>query len=441
LASVCVYTGNVKIKNFEELSITPLRRDALKIMESGLRAIDTRALIAELLVLEADRICIKDEVCSTANVENIYFVGVGKCAHEASIEVEAILGSQLKGGIVLDVAVPDSCTSTKIKCFSGTHPSPSDMNIEATREIIGLLKRATERDLVLFVVSGGASTLLCLPEEGYSCLDEELILKALFKSGADITEVNTIRKHMSLARGGYLAKYAYPAQVMALIFSDVPGNDLQFVASAPTVMDRTTISDADNILAKYGILQQCDLLHCGLIETPKEEKYFEMVRNILLVTNETALSTMRVEAEKLGYGVELYYNAMTGEARRLGGDIVSRLNTAGPKSVLLYGGETTVTITGKGKGGRNKELCMSSLLTIGDNMVLLSVNSDGHDNGENAGAIVDMGTKKLADMNGLNINSFLNDNNSEGFFAKIGGLVETGTTGSNVSDLVVGIKS
>ena len=431
----------MKVKNFNELATNDLRRDALQIIEAGLQAIDTSTVIHNEVKLEENKLCVGEKICSVDGTKSIYLVAVGKCAYEASHALSTKFGERIVGGVVLDVSLPEKCDlGRNIKCFGGTHPVPTEININATKEIVKLLVGLNDEDLVLFAISGGASTLLCLPDEGYSCLDEELILKALFKAGADILEINTIRKHMSLARGGYLAKHAYPAQVISLIFSDVVGNNIEFVASGPTVLDTTTVEDADKILAKYGILQACDLAHCGLIETPKDVKYFKNVNNILFVTNEMALEVMEAKSVALGYKVIKKRSDMISEAREIGQKVVEELKHTDLKSVVLLGGETTVTIHGQGKGGRNSELCLSGLQMIEDGMVLTSVNSDGHDNGEDAGALVDYAIKQKAQELGLEISDYLENNDSRSFFEKVGGLVVTGDTGSNVSDLVVGLR-
>ncbi len=178
-------------------------------------------------------------------------------------------------GIVLDVQLPDQVQLKKFKYFRGTHPLPSDQNITHTKEIFKLLSDLHADDLVIFVISGGGSTLLCLPEANGTCLEERTIIETLLRSGATIQEINIIRKHLSLARGGFLAQAAYPAQIISLIISDIPGDDMSLVASGPTVKDTSTLNEADRILEKYQVLRVCGLDHCGLIETPKEDRYFE----------------------------------------------------------------------------------------------------------------------------------------------------------------------
>ncbi|KKR47089.1 MAG: Glycerate 2-kinase [Parcubacteria group bacterium GW2011_GWB1_40_14] len=429
-----------KIKNFDKLAISELRKEALIIAEAGLDAIDTIKVLKNIIKIEDKSICINEEVCTIHKTQKIFFVGVGKCAIEAASFFEEALGERLVGGIALDVREPEVCTLKKIKCYGGTHPYPSDKNIEVSKEIVELLKNLKEEDLVIFVISGGGSTLLCLPDQGSTCIDEKVILQELFRSGATIQEINVVRKHISFARGGYLAKYAHPAQGLALIFVDVPGGEMAFVASGPTIKDETTIQDAEAILNKYNILQNCGMSHCGLIDTPKEDRYFKNMNNKVIVTNELALRAMEVKALELGYNVNVEVNGLRGDAKELGKRVADKLNGSPESSAFIYGGETTVKILHSGKGGRSQEAAISALRTIGDGEIILPFASDGRDNGEYAGAIADFETKEKAERFNLSIEQHLADNNSTAFFEKTGDLLICGDTGANVSDLLVALK-
>ena len=432
----------MKITNSKELSTTEMRVAAIAIAEAGITAIDTASIIKENLHYSESSVRVGDKKFGLKKGSKLLVIGIGKCAIEAAHMAEDILGDSLTGGIVLDTRENNICEFMKIECFSGTHPMPSDKNVAATKRITGILRNLSPDDLVLFLISGGGSTLLCLPEEGAQCLDEELVLNQLFNVGASIQEINIIRKHMSLARGGHLARAAYPARVASLIFSDVPGNDISTIASGPTVMDKSTIADADTVLEKYNILTKCGLKHCGLVETPKEEKYFKDVYNMVVVSNERALEAMSKAAEKLGYHPYVKEVAMTGVARSVGQHIVEELSKTSPGSALLYGGETTVVIANAGgRGGRNQELCLSALSVLpSQNYLVASFASDGQDNGPYAGAIVDGETFMKAESRKLKIEEFLNSNNSSEFFEKTGDYLVMGNTGSNVSDLVIALS-
>jgi glycerate-2-kinase len=427
-----------KIKNFQELAKTALREAALQIAEAGLRAIDTQEVIKTKIRLEGQNLAIGNENFPLIPGGRILVVGAGKCSGEASHALEEILGDKISAGAIIDVKpVP---RLRKIKAFHGTHPLPSKTNIKAAKKIVSLLSGLNENDLVIVLVSGGGSTLFCLPKDGKYEREAE-IFQALTKAGATIQEINTARKHLSLARGGYLTTYAYPARVISLIFSDIAGGDIQFVASGPTVKDTTTVEHAINIFRHYNLLYMCKTRDCDFIETPKEDKYFEKVRNIVVVLNETALNVMAKKAEGLGLKAQIRKTNFSGEAREVAEKIVKELRDAPTKTALLYGGESTVTIHGKGKGGRNMELSLSALRFIQENELLLALASDGHDYSDFAGAICDKMTLEKATKLHLDIGQYLNENNSYPFFEKVGDYILTGDTGSNVSDLIIAIKA
>lgn len=357
----------MKIKNYKELACNELREKALEIAEAGLQAIDTRQAI------------LNNKLIKNLSAQRIFVIAIGKCSYEASSALEEVL--DIYKGISLDVKKGEL---KKIKSIQGTHPLPSEKNIKATKEIINLLDTTREDDLVLFIISGGGSTLLCEREE------EKEIVSKLLKSGKDIYEINKIRKTLSSARAGGLAKYAYPARVVSLIFSDVPGNDLAFIACGPTV------------------------------QHDQEDKYFKKVKNILFMSNKTALEAMHKKS-----GLKIITDNLQGEAKEVGAKIINQPG--------LYGGETTVTVKGNGKGGRNQELCLGALENINSSQLVLSIASDGWDNSSHAGAICDIMTKRKK----INYKKYLKDNNSFEFFKKTGDAIITGQTGSNVSDLII----
>ena len=426
----------MKILNTAALAATPTRHLALALAEAGLAAIDTPTVVRQNVRLEGTRLCVGEQVCSLAEVERAFVVGVGKCVLAAAEALEEVLGAKLQAGIVLGVGEAPHHTLKTIRYLAGTHPMPSEQNVEATREIVALLKGLRQSDLVLVIVSGGGSTLLCLPDGIGTCRDEAAVLQALFRAGAPIQEINTVRKHLSLARGGHLAAYAYPAKVLGLIFSDVPGNDLTTIASGPTVRDESVVADAVAILSHYGI--SYDL---PLVETPKGQVYFERVRNVLLVSNTIALQAIAAEARALGVTPCVVTDTLVGEARQVGREIVRQLHQAPPRTVRLYGGETTVVIRGHGRGGRNQELALAALEEVEAGELVLALASDGHDNSEVAGALCDTIVKGEAVRLGLTPETYLNDNNSYEFFQETQGFLMTGDTGANVSDLIMAIKS
>jgi glycerate-2-kinase len=305
--------------------------------------------------------------------------------------------------------------------------------------IVENLKDLSERDLVIFVISGGGSTLLFLPQDPKD-REEVAIFNAMTNAGATIEELNTVRKHLSLARGGGLAKFAFPARVVSLIFSDVPGDDISYISSGPTVRDETTVRDAEEVLAKFDILRVCNIETCDLIETPKDDKYFARVKNFVAVSNRKALDAMEDEAEKLGFSAEIRDAKLAGEVTVVANMVADAIHAMPAKTVLLWGGETTVEIKGSGEGGRNLQLAATALDLVKDDEEILSFGSDGHDHGPYAGAICDTITKQAVSDANLDLKKYRDENNTQELFEKVGNYLLTGETGSNVSDLIIAIK-
>jgi len=401
------------IKNLNNLTKSNLREDTLEIIESGFRAINTKKAIQENIKFESETLFIKNYSFSLKEFKRIFVISIGKCAAESSLSLEKVLGDKITGGIAVDICDPPNLK--KIKFIKGTHPFPSENNKKAADKIINLLKKTKKDDFVIFIISGGGSTLLC-SSPNISPFEEKDILEKFFKVGADIEEINTIRKHISLARGGNLAKYTYPAKGVSLIFSDVPSNNLQFIASGPTVKDETTIEDAKKVIKKYNLNIEKD----KLLETPKDDKYFKNIKNLLFVSNKNALSKMKQKAEELGYNPEIVKENVKGEAKDVGKKITDKINESLPKTVLLYGGETTVIVRKEGKGGRNQELVLSAISEIKKGSLVASIASDGRDNTDHAGAIGDEITKKKAKELKIDPKEYLENNNSYVFFEKTG---------------------
>jgi glycerate-2-kinase len=424
-------------KNFEQLAISQLRRQALSIAAEGYAAIDTRRAIEKHFRFEpgSETLWVKGKKIELKKFKRVICVGFGKAAFEAVSGIYEKLGSRIACGYVIDLK--DGQIGNLV-CKIGTHPTPTLVNVKATQELVKMLSGLSGDDLVICVVSGGGSALLCYPHE-LSCEKESEIISALTVKGADIFELNTVRKHISKVKGGQLAKTLYPATCISLIFSDVPGNDLSMVASGPTVPDKTTMHDAATVLKKYDILELCQMPACQLLETPKDAKYFERVENILFVSAEDALAGMKEKAELLGFDVKIFSANFQGSAEKLASEI---LRTAAGKNICLLGaGESTVHIQGGGKGGRNMQMSLSGLEQVGENQVFLPLASDGRDNTEAAGAICDRLVMSKAQALGIEPKEFLSNNDSWSFFEKTEDLAYTGMTGANVSDFFVLLNS
>ncbi|MBI4127469.1 MAG: DUF4147 domain-containing protein [Parcubacteria group bacterium] len=430
--------GFTKIQNGEALALSPMRREALEIAEAGLQAIDTKEVIARTVQATSDMLYIQNHKIPLTIGARIFVVGIGKCSLDAAIAFEALLGDHIAMGIVVDVR-RDEGALTRIKSYQGDHPFPTQRNVDATHAIIELLTGLAAEDVVIMIISGGGSTLLCQPHN-FTCQEESSVVECLFKAGATIQEINTVRKHLSLARGGNLAKYAYPARVISLIFSDVPGDDLEFIASGPTVKDSTTTADAQRIIEKYRVWERCGFSLGELVETPKEDTFFAKVTNLVVAGNTVALTAMAEHAKTLGYIPLVCTACLTGEAEEVGRNITQELHAAAAPMALLFGGETTVTVKGEGQGGRNQELSLSALRFVQNNELVLALASDGRDNSEAAGAICDTITLKKATRMGLMMDEYLARSDSFSFFVKTHDQVVTGPTGSNVADLTLALK-
>ncbi|MDE1967110.1 MAG: DUF4147 domain-containing protein [Patescibacteria group bacterium] len=430
----------MKIRNLEELATTPARKDALLIAEAGLLSIDTAAVLDRILKIEGDRLHIGNKSYPLEHGGRLIAILVGKCAAEGAAVFDRILGGRIDSGAALGVGPGKDAGN--IRYYQGTHPMPSPDNVKGTGALLKELHGLTANDTVLFLISGGGSTLLVQPPCVAERMDELVAkeaaaLKGLFKSGASIQEINTLRKHMSLARGGFLAAAAHPARAISIIFSDVPGNDLEFIASGPTVKDLTTVKDAEDIMRRYGL----DLDKECLTETPKDDEFFSRASNVLALSNATALNAMKEKAIELGYSAVIQNSCLTGEASEVGPALAADIDSAAPGTVILYCGETTVTIDGKGgKGGRNQQVALSALPHVKSGRLVISLASDGRDNGPHAGAIADANVLEVARSKKLDLADFAARNDSSTFFETLGdGLIETGDTGSNVSDLLMAL--
>ena len=416
------------VKNFDHLATTPQRKVVLQLIEEALSSIQSENVIGKNVKVENNKLKIIDKSFDLANFERIFLIGFGKGSAKNSKLIEEKLGEKLAEGYVIDAS---SESFSRIQFTQGTHPLPSQTNLDFVDKVLEKINNLTEKDLVIVVITGGGSALFespNIPLERLISIDD-----ALLKSGANISEMNTIRKHLSKVKGGNLAKYLYPARVLGVIASDVPGNDLSVISSGPTVKDPTTIEDALSILKKYNINVPKD----DLIETPKEDKYFEKVSNILILSNLTALETMKKKAQELGFKTEILSDKFQGEARNAGSDLVSK---TAPNSILLVGGETTVKVTGSGEGGRNQEVVLGALGNLDYKTAICSFDSDGWDNSPFAGALGDFKTLEKARELNLNPQEFLDNNNSLEFFQKTGDGIETGRLPSNVSDLMIVMK-
>jgi glycerate 2-kinase len=422
------------IKNYDQLATNDNRKLVLDLIEAAYTAIQPAHVFENNFSIEDTTLKIFNQPFDLSKFERIFLLGFGKGSAGNCKLLEGKLGDRLTEGYDIDVVEDEHFQ--KVHYTKGTHPLPSEENIAFTQHAIEHLEHVTEKDLILIVTCGGGSVLFEAPNK----LNLEQITavnQALLKSGADITEMNAIRKHLSRVKGGGLAKLLYPATVINLIFSDVPGNDLSVIASGPLVKDHSTMDDVKKIIEKYSLDKSVTLPEDAFSETPTDPKYYENVHNILMLSNHTALDAMEKLAKEKGHTVHVMSDQLQGDAKTLGEKLI---NETASGQILIAGGESTIKVTGKGKGGRNQALVLYALPFIKDETVLASVGSDGWDFYELAGAIADADTHKKMEEMHLDAQPFLADDNSYEFWTKIGDGVNTGHLDSNVSDLYIVFK-
>ncbi|PQL94441.1 glycerate kinase type-2 family protein [Apibacter adventoris] len=425
------------------------------IFKAGVESVLPDKLVRENVKLEKDILHIANMRYSLLQIDNIYVVGAGKASALMGKELETILGNHITAGHII-VKYGQACSLTYINITEAGHPIPDKQGFKATQDIITLAKKAEERDLVICLFSGGASSLLTdFPNEA-SPEDIIKLNEILLKSGANINEMNAVRKHVSKVKGGQLAKEIYPAQTASLILSDVVGDGLDVIASGPTTFDQSTFLDVKNIISKYNLEDEIPEnlkkyiekgVKGNISETPKiKDKIFDKVHNFIIGSNSIALEYAQKKAKDLEINSIIITSKLEGDACIVAKKIVERALTEqkqlniGESICLLFGGETTVKVDGKGLGGRNQHLalCAARLLSGKKGIVILSAGTDGNDGPTNAaGAIVTADTIKDAKNKGLDINLFINKFDSYHFFQQVGGHYITGSTLTNVMDLII----
>ncbi len=420
------------IKNYDSLNTNDNRKVALELIETAFASITPQEVFKTNFSFENNILRLTDQTFNLNDYERVHVIGFGKGSSEMCKIIEDAIGDKLTQGFDIDVV--EAREFKKIKYTKGTHPLPSQTNVDYTKQVLDSTGNLTEKDLVLVVICGGGSAMFEAPQN-LSLERLNKLFSDMLKSGADITEMNTVRKHVSKVKGGGLASHLYPATVASLIFSDVPGNDLSTIASGTTVKNMSSLNDARMILEKYNL--RGDVEDADLLENPAEDKFFEKVHNILMLSNITAINAMKKKAEELGFKTRILTDKLQGDARTMGEKLLSESN---PGEISFAGGETTVKISGHGLGGRNQALVLCALPHISEKTLLASFSTDGWDFYWFAGAIADKDTlQKIKDRN-IDAQEYLNDDNSYGFFERVGDGIRTNKQESNVSDLYIVIK-
>jgi glycerate 2-kinase len=436
----------------KERRMKEMRKDAIEIFNASLKAVDPIIAVKKHLSLDGDVLQVGKRSYDLSNYSRIYVIGCGKAAASMSYALEDILQNRISGGII-NVKYGHTKDLKCIKINEAGHPIPNEAGVEGTEEILTLLHGLRDNDLVIFVLSGGGSALLPLPKDGISLEEKQRVTKMLLDSGASIDEMNALRKHISKVKGGQLARVAYPATSISLLLSDVVGDRLDVIASGPTVPDESTFGDCMSIVEKYNLKlpgSVMDLIKKGvngeIEETPKAgDPIFENTFHVILASNIMALKAAEQKAKELGYNALILSSAIEGETKdvarvltAIAKEICASENPISKPACIISGGETTVTIKGKGLGGRNQEFVLASAAEIAgmNDTVILSCGTDGTDGPTDAaGALADGLTIQRAEKLGMQAKEYLWNNDSYHFFEKLGDLIKTGPTNTNVMDV------
>jgi hydroxypyruvate reductase len=432
------------------------RAHAHAILAAGLAAVAPRAALARHLRREGDALLADGVAYDLRAHARVLVVGAGKASAEMAAAVEDLLGPHATAGLVITKdghAVP----TRRVAVREASHPLPDARGVAATAALRALLDGAGERDLVLVLLSGGGSALLEQPADGLTLGDLQATTEALLRAGATINELNAVRKHLSAVKGGNLARAAAPATVLVLVLSDVVGNPLDVIASGPCAPDPTTYADALAVLARYQLAEAVPPavrahLAAGARgerpETPKPgDPLFAQVQHVIIGDNAQAAAACVAEAERRGLRALLLSTFVEGEAREVGrvlGALARELRVHGrplaPPACLILGGETTVTVRGPGRGGRNQEVALGAAWALAGlpDVLVVSAATDGGDGPTDAaGACVDGTTLARAAGLGLDPRAHLARNDAYPFFQALGDLLVTGPTRTNVNDLLL----
>lgn len=428
------------------------------ILCATLAAVDPAQAIRQNVSLAGDSLRIGQRHYDLSRYERIFVVGGGKAGSPMVAAIEEILGQRITAGLVNvkhGYLLPETANVRRVEIVQAGHPTPDEAGRQGAERMAEMLSDLAEKDLVLCLISGGGSALMTLPQPSISLADVQTLTGALLRCGATINEINAVRKHISRIKGGQLARLTYPAQVVSLILSDVVGNPLDVIASGPTVPDTTTFAQAYGVLQKYNLLDKVpasivEHLAAGVAEkmpeTPKEgDAVFATVYNLIVGSNEIAAQTALNRAQELGFHTQLLSTYVEGEAREVAkvlAAIAKEIAKSGqpiPRpACLVVGGETTVTITGEGMGGRNQEMALAAALALEgwEDVMVVTLATDGSDGPTDAaGGIATGETVAWAREMGLDPEEYLANNDSYHFLEALGELIVTGPTNTNVNDL------
>lgn len=445
------------IENVDDEILQRLRHDACIILVSALKAVDPKESILNALTLDGDILSFKGGSIDLSSVSRIFVVGGGKAGGLMTRAIEKMLGNRITGGLVNVIKGTERAVkSNKVELWGASHPIPCKEGEKGIDRMLDMTNGLTKKDLVITLISGGGSALMPYPASGLSLSDIQDTTNLLLMAGSDINELNAVRKHLSGFKGGQFARHVAPAMMLTLILSDVIGDPLDTIASGPTAPDDSTFIQARDVIDKYdlfdqlpaGVIERINSGLNGLVpETPKRnDPIFDGVHNLVIANNFKAAQSANETAEGLGYNSLILSTYIEGEAKDVGmvfAGIAREEHSRGlpiqKPAAIIIGGETTVTVNGEGKGGRNQEVALGAIRKMkGLNAVLATLGTDGIDGPTDAsGAIVDGKSLDRAILFGLEPDSYLKENDAYNFFNTMNDLIFSGPTGTNVNDLSV----
>jgi glycerate 2-kinase len=445
-------TFDSRLLNCEETRTQ--RETVLPILSAALDAVDPIAAVKHHMSLAGHELRLGERTYDLNKYRHIYVIGGGKAGGSMARAAEEVLGERLTAGTI-NTKYGYMADTKIVRINEAGHPIPDAAGMDGARRMVDLAGTASEGDLVICLISGGGSALMTLPVEGVTLEDMEALTSSLLRCGATINEINTIRKHLSQIKGGNLSRAAYPADVVSLILSDVVGNPLDVIASGPTVPDSSTFADAYEIVERYDLVDELptsivDHLRQGrdgiIPETPKDgDPLFANTYNLIVGSNEIAAQAAIERAKGAGFHTLLLSTYVEGEAREvahvfcaIAREILHSGHPVPRPACVVAGGETTVTIRGEGKGGRNQELALSAAIQLDglDQAMIVALATDGTDGPTDAaGAVADGWTLRRARGKKLLARDYLANNDSYRFFEQLDDLLLTGPTNTNVNDL------
>ena len=432
-----------------------MRPELDKLLRAALAAVEPGQAVRHALTVNAGRLAVGNQNYALAEFRRLVVVGAGKASAPMGAAVEDVFGNALPIEGAVTVRYGHAAPTRRVRIREASHPVPDAAGVEATEAMADLLRDAGERDLVICVISGGGSALLTLPADGVSLEELQRTTDALLRCGATINQINIVRKHLDTVKGGGLARLAAPAQLITLVLSDVVGNPLDAIASGPTVPDTSTWADAAAVFDRYALwdlvprsvsLRLRAGVDGGLPDTPKPgDPVFERTQAVVVGSNLLACQAAARAAQEMGLRTMVLTTYVEGEAREVGhvlAGLLKEIDASGHPlerpCCVIAGGETTVTVRGGGRGGRNQELALSAAFALRGvrDVMLASIGTDGSDGPTDAaGAFVDGTTLERAAALGLDASRHLAENDSYTFFDRLGDLIRTGPTFTNVNDL------